>query len=56
MTIIAGTLGGVLGSAFTHLNLVFARRRKAFIDNVKVSLFSNNGAGADNFSVSEPWS
>jgi len=33
--ILLGTLGGVLGSAFTHLNLVFARRRKAFIDNVK---------------------
>ena len=34
--LIEGILGGLLGSAFTHLNLVFARRRKAFMQNVKV--------------------
>ena len=36
--LIEGILGGLLGSAFTHLNLVFARRRKAFMQNVKVNI------------------
>jgi hypothetical protein len=34
----SGILGGLLGSAFTHLNLVIARRRKRFMASIKVSL------------------
>ena len=32
-------LGGLLGSGFTHLNLVFARSRKKFMSGIKVIFF-----------------
>jgi hypothetical protein len=35
----SGILGGLLGSAFTHLNLVIARRRKRFMASIKVSCY-----------------
>ena len=34
-----GILGGLLGSGFTHLNLVFARSRKKFMSGIKVIFF-----------------
>ena len=38
--------GGLLGSAFTHLNLVIARRRKRFMASIKVRLM---GIQIENF-------
>jgi hypothetical protein len=35
----SGILGGLLGSAFTHLNLVIARRRKRLMASIKVSCY-----------------